>query len=107
MIDPAKPTGQMARDRHLLVMQLLEDLVQSKVFTCKEIEEWAGNKTPEGHDLPTRSPNPCSNLLWAWNMACKTSGKPGALIRSFAALLRELFRAQNSVCGGVLVVGLE
>ena len=39
VIDPAGPTVQMARDKHLLVMKLLENLVQSKVFTRKGIEK--------------------------------------------------------------------
>ena len=43
VIDPAKPTVQMARDKHLLVMQLLEDLVQGKVFTHKDIKKGLGS----------------------------------------------------------------
>ena len=75
-----------------LVMQLLEDLVRGKVFTHKEIEK---GPATTGCPLSKSLLQP----LWAWKM----SGKPGALIRSFAALLRDLFRAphkQNSRFGG-------
>ena len=81
-------------------MQLLEDLIRRKVFTHKEIEkglgrlQWATTCCPLTESL--------LQSCWAWKMACETADKPGSLIHSFAALLRELFRAphkQNSPFG--------
>ncbi|CAE7670775.1 unnamed protein product [Symbiodinium necroappetens] len=42
VVDPVGPTVQMARDKQLLVMKLLGDLVSGKVFMHKEIAEGLG-----------------------------------------------------------------
>ena len=56
-IDPAGPTVQMVWDKHLLAMQLLEHLVQGKVFThLRRLRMGFSGPRPIA-----RSPNPCSN----------------------------------------------
>ena len=91
------PTGQMAADKHLLVRPghaAAGGPRPGQGLHHKETEkglgrlQWATTCCPLTKSL--------LRPLWAWKMACKTSGKPGALIRSFAALFSELFSLPTS-----------
>ncbi|CAE7700384.1 CML13 [Symbiodinium sp. KB8] len=52
VIDPKGPCVQMARDKHLLVMGILEDLSNGKVMSASQIASALGAVGPEGGDPP-------------------------------------------------------
>ena len=88
VIDPAVPSVQMAKEKFLLVMKILDDLEEGKVFTSKAIEkalgriQWATTCCPATKSL--------MQPLWAWKQACLTSGKPGKVIQALASLFKQV-----------------
>ncbi|CAE7938782.1 unnamed protein product [Symbiodinium necroappetens] len=94
VIDPSVPSVQLAKDKFLLVMKILEDLEEGKVFTSKAIEkglgriQWATTCCPATKSL--------MQPLWAWKQACITSGKPGKVIQALASLLKRLFEEPHA-----------
>ncbi|CAE7419501.1 unnamed protein product [Symbiodinium microadriaticum] len=88
VIDPKGPCVQMARDKHLLVMGILEELKSGKVMSASQIlpVPWV--------DCSTACPliKPFLQPFWAWKKACLTAGRPGKLIRALAALVLSLFK---------------
>ena len=74
VIDPAGPSVQMAKEKFLLVMKILDDLEEGKVFTSKAIEkalgriQWATTCCPATKSL--------MQPLWAWKQACLTGVRP-------------------------------
>ena len=94
VIDPSVPSVQLAKDKFLLVMKILEDLEEGKVFTSKAIEkglgriQWATTCCPATKSL--------MQPLWAWKQACITSGKPGKVIQALASLLKRLFEESHA-----------
>ncbi|CAE7028292.1 MKK3 [Symbiodinium sp. CCMP2456] len=89
VIDPKGPCVQMARDKHLLVVGILEELKSGKVMSASQIAsalgrlQWATTACPRT--------KPFLQPFWAWKKACLTAGRPGKLIRAFSALLLSLF----------------
>ena len=89
VIDPSGPIVQMARDKHALVMQLLDRLAAGEVFTLKDLEKGMGRLQWATSACPLTKP--LLQPLWQWKGAVKSSGKPNHLIRTFAKMLRLLF----------------
>ena len=89
VIDPKGPCVQMARDKHLLVMGILEELKSGKVMSASQIAsalgrlQWATTACPLS--------KPFLKPFWAWKKAYLTAGRPGKLIRALSALLLSLF----------------
>eukprot|EP00438_Fugacium_kawagutii_P002013 Skav208930 [mRNA] locus=scaffold787:204648:215139:- [translate_table: standard] len=80
---------QMAAPKHVIVMELLTQLIEDKVFTAKEIEkalgriQWATAVCPLTKSL--------MQPFWAWKMAVTSSGRPPKFVRLLALLLQHLF----------------
>ena len=80
----------MARDKHLIIMRLLDQLSQGHVLSSKAIEkalarlQWGG---PHPHGPMTRV---FLQQFWAWKQACHTAGRPPKLVRMLALLLKAL-----------------
>ena len=90
VIDPKGPCVQMARDKHLLVMGILEDLSNGKVMSASQIASALGRLQWATTACPLTKP--FLQPLWAWKKACLTAGRPGKLSRALAALLLSLFK---------------
>eukprot|EP00438_Fugacium_kawagutii_P034644 Skav215975 [mRNA] locus=scaffold1158:60855:68030:- [translate_table: standard] len=73
VVHPNIPQVQMAAPKHVIVMELLSQLIEDKVFTAKEIEkalgriQWATAVCPLTKSLMQPS--------WAWKMAVTSSGQ--------------------------------
>ena len=87
-VDPKGPVITMARDKHLIIQDLLNRLVKGEVFSSKAIEkalgrlQWATSSCPMTRVF--------LQPFWAWKQACKTAGRPPKLVRVLAALLLRL-----------------
>ena len=88
-MDPKGPVITMARDKHLIIQDLLNRLVKGEVFSSKAIEkalgrlQWATSSCPMTRVF--------LQPFWAWKQACKTAGRPPKLVRVLAALLQLLW----------------
>ena len=88
-VDPKGPVITMARDKHLIIQDLLNRLVKGEVFSSKAIEkalgrlQWATSSCPMTRVF--------LQPFWAWKQACKTAGRPPKLVRVLAALLQLLW----------------
>ena len=89
VIDPKGPCVQMARDKHLLVMGILEELKSGKVMSASQIASALGRLQWATTACPLTKP--FLQPFWAWKKACLTAGRPGKLIRALSALLLSLF----------------
>eukprot|EP00438_Fugacium_kawagutii_P020119 Skav226971 [mRNA] locus=scaffold51:379959:381170:- [translate_table: standard] len=89
VVHPNIPQVQMAAPKHVIVMELLTQLIEDKVFTAKEIEkalgriQWATAVCPLTKSL--------MQPFWAWKMAVTSSGRPPKFVRLLALLLQHLF----------------
>ena len=92
VINPAGPFVQMARDKHVIVLSLLQDLASGKVFSTKAIEKALGRIQWATATCPLAKP--FLQPFWQWKSACKNAGQPGKLVRCLAVLLSELFSRQ-------------
>ena len=86
------PYVQMAREKHVIVLSLLKDLADGKVFSHKAIEKALGRIQWATATCPLAKP--FLQPFWQWKSACKNAGQPGKLVRSLAVLLAELFSKQ-------------
>ena len=89
VINPSGPFVQMARDKHVIVLSLLQDLASGKVFSTEKALgriQWATATCPLA--------KPFLQPFWQWKSACKNAGQPGKLVRCLAVLLSELFSRQ-------------
>ena len=107
VIDPTGPTVQVARDKHLLVMKLLEVLVGVHAQGHRE-GTW---ETPVSYDYDLLPPDQVSaSAFWAWEQACKKTGQTwfsDPLLRGTpAGDLQSPPQAELPICSGVLLVGL-
>ncbi|CAE7439728.1 MKK3, partial [Symbiodinium microadriaticum] len=89
VIDPKGPCVQTARDKHLLVMGILEELKNGKVMSAPQIASALGRLQWATTACPLTKP--FLQPFWAWKKACLTAGRPGKLIRALSALLLSLF----------------
>ena len=85
VIDPKGPCVQMARDKHLLVMGILEELKSGKVMSASQIASALGRLQWATTACPLTKP--FLQPFWAWKKACLTAGRPGKLIRALSAPL--------------------
>ena len=92
VINPAGPFVQMARDKHVIVLSLLQDLASGKVFSTKATEKALGRIQWATATCPLAKP--FLQPFWQWKSACKNAGQPGKLVRCLAVLLSELFSRQ-------------
>ena len=92
VINPSRPFVQMARDKHVIVLSLLQDLASGKVFSTKAIEKALGRIQWATATCPLAKP--FLQPFWQWKSACKNAGQPGKLVRCLAVLLSELFSRQ-------------
>ena len=92
VINPSGPFVQMARDKHVIVLSLLQDLASGKVFSTKAIEKALGRIQWATATCPLAKP--FLQPFWQWKSACKNAGQPGKLVRCLAVLLSELFSRQ-------------
>ena len=90
VIDPSGPIVQMAKEKHTLVLQLLDKLAAGEVFTLKDLEKGMGRLQWATSACPLTKP--LLQPLWQWKGAVKSSGRPNHLIRVFAKMLRLLFQ---------------
>ena len=89
VIDPQGPCVQMARDKHLLVVGILEELRSGKVLSATQIASALGRLQWATTACPLTKP--FLQPFWAWKKACLTAGRPSKLIRALAFLLLSLF----------------
>ena len=88
---PEQPAGShgMAANKHILVMEVLQIMVEGQAMHSKDIEkalgriQWATAACPLAKSM--------LQPLWAWKMATTTVGKPPKVVRMLAFMLRFLF----------------
>ena len=79
----------MAANKHILVMEVLQIMVEGQAMHLKDIEkalgriQWATAACPLAKSM--------LQPLWAWKMATTTVGKPPKVVRMLAFMLRFLF----------------
>ena len=85
VVHPNIPQVLMAANKHILVMEVLQTMVQGQATHSKDIEKvWVASN---GRLLAKSMLQP----LWAWKMATTTVGKPPKVVRMLAFMLRFLF----------------
>ena len=84
VVHPNIPHVLMAANKHILVMEVLQTMVEGQAMHSKDIEKALGR---------IQCPLAKSMLqpLWAWKMATTTVGKPPKVVRMLAFMLRFLF----------------
>ena len=71
VVHPNLPQVLMAANKHILVMEVLQIMVEGQAMHAKEIEgriQWATSACPLAKSM--------LQPLWAWKMATTTVGKP-------------------------------
>ena len=92
VINPSGPFVQMAKEKHVAVLKLLQELEEGKAFSLKAIEKALGKIQWATATCPMAKP--FLQPFWAWKSAVKTAGVPGKLVRCLAVLLSQLFSKQ-------------
>ena len=89
VLHPNIPQVLMAANKHILVMEVLQTMVEGQAMHSKDIEkalnriQWATAACPLAKSM--------LQPLWAWKMATTTVGKPPKVVRMLAFMLRFLF----------------
>ena len=89
VVHPNIPQVLMAANKHILVMEVLQIMVEGQAMHSKDIEkalgriQWATAACPLAKSM--------LQPLWAWKMATTTVGKPPKVVRMLAFMLRFLF----------------
>ena len=89
VVHPNIPQVLMAANKHILVMEVLQTMVEGQAMHSKDIEkalnriQWATAACPLAKSM--------LQPLWAWKMATTTVGKPPKVVRMLAFMLRFLF----------------
>ena len=79
VINPSGPFVQMAKEKHVAVLKLLQELEEGKAFSLKAIEKALGKIQWATATCPMAKP--FLQPFWAWKSAVKTAGVPGKLVR--------------------------
>ena len=89
VVHPNIPQVLMAANKHILVMEVLQTMVEGQAMHSNDIEkalgriQWATAACPLAKSM--------LQPLWAWKMATTTVGKPPKVVRMLAFMLRFLF----------------
>ena len=103
VVHPNIPQVLMAANKHILVMEVLQIMVEGQAMHLKDIEkalgriQWATAACPLAKSM--------LQPLWAWKMATTTVGKPPKVVRMLAFMLS--FRPVLPLLAEVLMVGLQ